>query len=45
MTQISKKAETQTTKTRIYFSKETERRVFFYMTLIMLAAGLMGKLL
>ena len=45
MTQMSKKAEPKTIKTRIYFSKETERRVFFYMTLIMLAAGLMGKLL
>ena len=45
MTQMSKKAGLKTTKTRIYFSKETERRVFFYMTLIMLAAGLMGKLL
>nr|WP_320190986.1 hypothetical protein [uncultured Desulfobacter sp.] len=44
MTQRSKKPSSQTTKTRIYFSKETERRVFFYMTLIMLAAGVISKL-
>ncbi|WP_020587358.1 hypothetical protein [Desulfobacter curvatus] len=44
MTQISKKTPPQITKNRIYFSKETERRVFFYMTLIMLAAGIISKL-
>ena len=44
MTQMSKKPTVQTTKSRIYFSKETERRVFFYMTLIMLAAGIISKL-
>ncbi|MCG8550718.1 MAG: hypothetical protein MI799_09990 [Desulfobacterales bacterium] len=44
MTRISKKAESKATKTRIYFSKETERRVFFYMTLLMLAAGGISKL-
>lgn len=44
MTQMSKKPDNQTTKSRIYFSKETERRVFFYMTLIMLAAGVISKL-
>lgn len=44
MTQMSKKTNAQTTKSRIYFSKETERRVLFYMTLIMLAAGIISKL-
>ena len=44
MTQMSKKPNAQTTKSRIYFSKETERRIFFYMTLIMLAAGVISKL-
>ena len=44
MTQISTKPEAKTTKSRIYFSKETERRVLFYMTLIMLAAGIISKL-
>ena len=43
MTQISEKTEDKTTKTRIYFSKEAERRLFFYMTLIMLAAGAVSK--
>ncbi len=41
MRQISKKTNA---RNRIYFSKETERRVFFYMTLIMLAAGVISKL-
>lgn len=44
MTQMSTKLEEKTTKSRIYFSKETERRVLFYMTLIMLAAGIISKL-
>jgi hypothetical protein len=44
MTRISPKTEPKTTKSRIYFSNETERWVFFYMTLIMLAAGLISKL-
>ena len=30
---------------RIYFSKQTERRVFFYMTLAMLGAGIAARLL
>ena len=29
---------------RIYFTRETERRVMFVMTLIMLAAGILYKL-
>lgn len=44
MTQISEKPNARTNKGRIYFSKETERRVFFYMTLIMLVAGIISKL-
>nr|WP_321402657.1 hypothetical protein [uncultured Desulfobacter sp.] len=44
MTQISQTTEPKASKTKIYFSKDTERRVFFYMTLIMLAAGVIGKL-
>jgi len=41
---MSKKPNAQTTKSRTYFSKEAERRVLFYMTLIMLAAGVISKL-
>jgi len=41
---MSTKPADKTTKSRTYFSKETERRVFFYMTLIMLAAGIISKL-
>jgi len=44
MTQMPAKKESGTARSRIYFSKETERRVFFYMTLIMLAAGGISKL-
>ena len=44
MTQMSEKTNAQKTRSRIYFSKKTERRVFFYMTLIMLAAGIISKL-
>lgn len=44
MTQMSTKPADKAAKSRIYFSKETERRVFFYMTLIMLAAGIISKL-
>ncbi len=29
---------------KIYFSKETERRIFFFMTLIMLGAGIVARL-
>jgi len=28
---------------KLYFSKETERKLFFFLTLIMLLAGLAGK--
>ncbi len=31
-------------KGRIYFSKETERRIFFVLTLILLCAGIVSKL-
>ena len=44
MTQMPTKTEDKRTKNRIYFSKEAERRIFFYMTLIMLAAGIISKL-
>ncbi len=30
---------------KLYFTKETERRIFFFMTLIMLASGAVMKLL
>ena len=30
---------------KLYFTKETERRILFFMTLIMLASGLLMKLL
>jgi hypothetical protein len=30
---------------KLYFTKETERRIFFFMTLIMLASGAVIKLL
>jgi len=29
---------------KLYFSKETERKIFFYMTLIMLLMGIYAKL-
>ncbi len=44
MTQTSSETEPKTTKSRIYFSKKSEQRFFFYMTLIMLAAGVISKL-
>ena len=30
-------------KGRIYFSRQAERKMFFFLTLVMLAAGLMFK--
>ncbi|MFU8770561.1 MAG: hypothetical protein ACNA7H_12540 [Desulfotignum sp.] len=30
---------------KLYFTKETERRIFFFMTLVMLASGAVIKLL
>ncbi|WP_321494171.1 hypothetical protein [uncultured Desulfobacter sp.] len=45
MTQIASKTEPKTTNSRIYFSKKSEQRFFFYMTLIMLAVGLVSRLI